>query len=249
MYRADVLEVARVLFSEKGYDATTMQVIADEAELAVGSLYTVFASKEALFNELAREFTQSFRLTLDRIFHEGTDALTMLENFVRVSGEFFQADRAMARLYFDETRMKGFTPANDPHTPSVRDDMQERLVATFNAGRDSGLFQFDDGDAYSLAYALQSLTSAFLGLWLRHPERYPYPASVEPVLAALFQGVLVQTPDRGSTRETGSLLRWPIIGQLPDGARRPADQPGAVADGTSDNAGLRRSSTTGEEND
>ena len=173
----------------------------------------------------------------------------MLENYIRVKREFFKNNRATARLYFDETRMKGFTSASDPHASSVRDDVQERLVATFNAGRDSGLFQFDDGDAYSLAFALQSLTSPFLGFWLRHPERYTYPDCVEPVLAALFQGVLAQTPDSGSTRETGSLLGWPTLGQQPDGARRPADQPGTLADGLSDIAGTHRSPATREESD
>ena len=36
-----------------------------------------------------------------------------------------------------------------------------------------GVFRFDKGDAYSLAFALQNLTNAFLGLSLRHQVRHP----------------------------------------------------------------------------
>jgi TetR/AcrR family transcriptional repressor of mexJK operon len=48
--RARVIEAARRLFLEQGYQATSMQEIADAAELRKASIYHHFADKEALFS-------------------------------------------------------------------------------------------------------------------------------------------------------------------------------------------------------
>jgi len=49
-----VLDAALPLFAEQGYEATSMQAIADAAEVSKPVLYSCFASKEELFAELAR---------------------------------------------------------------------------------------------------------------------------------------------------------------------------------------------------
>ena len=46
--RARILETALTLFRERGYDATTMRAIAEEAGVAVGNAYYYFRSKEHL---------------------------------------------------------------------------------------------------------------------------------------------------------------------------------------------------------
>ena len=51
--RADVLAAARGLFTAKGYTATSMRDIADEAAVSVQTLYDGFGSKAGLFSRLA----------------------------------------------------------------------------------------------------------------------------------------------------------------------------------------------------
>lgn len=59
--RARILAAARKLFDDPGYELTTVRMIAAEAGVAVGSVFTTFASKEDLllaictegFNEIA----------------------------------------------------------------------------------------------------------------------------------------------------------------------------------------------------
>ena len=46
--RARILETALTLFRDRGYDATTMRAIAEEAGVAVGNAYYYFRSKEHL---------------------------------------------------------------------------------------------------------------------------------------------------------------------------------------------------------
>lgn len=50
--RRAVLESARSLFVASGYGATTIQAIADEADVAVQTVYAVFGGKRAILGEL-----------------------------------------------------------------------------------------------------------------------------------------------------------------------------------------------------
>jgi AcrR family transcriptional regulator len=53
--RESILAAARELFWERGFAATTMPLIAEAAELAPGTLYLYFPSKDALYVELLFE--------------------------------------------------------------------------------------------------------------------------------------------------------------------------------------------------
>jgi AcrR family transcriptional regulator len=54
--RATILRVARALFSQRGFDQTTMADIAVEAHMGVGSLYVYFPTKEAIGLTLVEEY-------------------------------------------------------------------------------------------------------------------------------------------------------------------------------------------------
>src|SRR3979411_2376611 len=76
---AAILQSAREVFMEKGYDAATMTEIAARSGTAIGSLYRFFPSKEALadalllqyenhaMNRLAELREQASGMTLDQI--------------------------------------------------------------------------------------------------------------------------------------------------------------------------------------
>ena len=53
--RQIILGEAKRLFAEKGYDNTSMSVLADEIGIPVGSVYTYFDSKEALLDTIVGE--------------------------------------------------------------------------------------------------------------------------------------------------------------------------------------------------
>ncbi len=50
--RMRILDVARKLFAERGFDATTTRDIASEASIAVGTLFNYFTTKEAIAESL-----------------------------------------------------------------------------------------------------------------------------------------------------------------------------------------------------
>ncbi len=62
--RSEILEAAARLFLEQGYEATTVQMIADGSNVAAGTIYLHFASKEAVLAALREAFEAGL---LDRV--------------------------------------------------------------------------------------------------------------------------------------------------------------------------------------
>jgi AcrR family transcriptional regulator len=52
--RQAIIQAARTLFGQHGYQATTLQAIARQAEVSVPTLYVVFGSKAAILSALVR---------------------------------------------------------------------------------------------------------------------------------------------------------------------------------------------------
>ncbi len=62
--RKDIIDAARNVFWESGYDGATMPQIAAQAELAPGTLYLYFPSKDCLYVEL---LTEGYALLSERL--------------------------------------------------------------------------------------------------------------------------------------------------------------------------------------
>lgn len=67
--RAELLALSARLFAERGYVSTTVRDIADAAGILSGSLYHHFDSKEAMVDEILRDF-------LGGLFHTYTDIVS-----------------------------------------------------------------------------------------------------------------------------------------------------------------------------
>jgi AcrR family transcriptional regulator len=79
-----ILEAAERLFCEKGYSNTKIQDIAQAAEVAVGTVYFHFRSKEDLLLQLIDAIAFNVRSTLGEAFRSGSDPVERFENAGRV---------------------------------------------------------------------------------------------------------------------------------------------------------------------
>lgn len=77
--RQSILEAARGVFARNGYETTTVRDIIRETELAAGTFYNYFKSKEEVFHALASSSAARFRPFL-RDVREQTDGF---EAFIR----------------------------------------------------------------------------------------------------------------------------------------------------------------------
>src|SRR5256885_14383145 len=60
-----ILESAANVFAEEGYEAATMEAIAERAETSIGSIYQFFPNKLAVFHALARRYLDRVRELMD----------------------------------------------------------------------------------------------------------------------------------------------------------------------------------------
>ena len=77
-----MLNAARELFIDTGYSKTTMDAIAERAEIGVATVYTYFGNKENLFADLARrdmsELRDEAEVALNVISADPADAVMEL---------------------------------------------------------------------------------------------------------------------------------------------------------------------------
>jgi len=69
--RQQIIVAAKRVFSEKGFNKTTMEDIAKEAELSPGTLYLYFKNKEELYASLSLRILQYLHI---RVTHVNNDA-------------------------------------------------------------------------------------------------------------------------------------------------------------------------------
>ncbi|MEP1143128.1 MAG: TetR/AcrR family transcriptional regulator [Henriciella sp.] len=71
--RKAILDAARVVFARIGYEATNIRDIIRETDLASGTFYNYFKSKEEVFEALADDSVQRFRPLLQRVREQAKD--------------------------------------------------------------------------------------------------------------------------------------------------------------------------------
>ena len=58
--KKEIIQIAMKLFTEKGYDKTSLRDIAKEADIALGLCYHYFDSKQKLFEEAMRTYIEEY---------------------------------------------------------------------------------------------------------------------------------------------------------------------------------------------
>ena len=192
IHRKQILDTALDLFSEKGYHSVSMHEIARQAEFAIGTLYKFFNNKEDLYKALIMEQSEEFHEVMNEAIDISGDEIKRIRNYIKVKGEVFVKNTSMIRLYFAETRGASFNikAGLDADIRKMYDDFLHKLAAVFESGIKKKRFK-RLLDPYYLAVALDSLTNAFLFLWLEDPKRHPYLENVETIMGIFFNNVRV----------------------------------------------------------
>jgi len=190
-HRDEIFAAALDLFSEKGYHNVSMHEIAEKAEFAIGTLYKFFENKEALYKALVMEQADKFHRALTEAIEGARDEIEKIRNYIKAKGKIFRANVSMIRLYFAETRGASFNimAGLDSEIREQYGHFLETLASVFASGMEKKRFK-KIADPYHLAVAIESLTNAFLLLWLEAPDRHPYPEDPDVILNILFKGLV-----------------------------------------------------------
>jgi len=189
--RQEMLAAALDLFAEKGYHNVSMHEIAEKAEFAIGTLYTIFQNKEDLYKALVLEECDKFEEAIGQAIEAPDDDIIKLRNYVQTKGEMFRRNLPFIRLFLAESKGASF---------NIRAGLDEALRKRYYAFMERLASVFENGIAnkrireiappYHLAVALDSVVDAFLLLWMEAPQRHPYPEDPDAILDIFFKGLL-----------------------------------------------------------
>ncbi len=191
--RQEMLSAALELFSEKGFRNVSMLEIAEKSEFAVGTLYKFFRNKDDLYKALLREQADTFDDALGIAIGEPGPEIEKLRSYVKAKGEIFRSNVSVIRLYLAETQGASLDikAGLDSELKDRYEVFLNKLALIFERGMKAKRFR-KIADPYSLAVALDSITNAFLLLWLENPGRHPYPDDPDAILNILFKGLVDQ---------------------------------------------------------
>jgi AcrR family transcriptional regulator len=103
--RQQILETAQRLFAELGYDATSLQMIADEMGLTKAALYYYFPAKADILHEAMLPGIRRLEALLDRAA-EIRGRRARIENLVTGIVDFFVENRHLAVMASNEPAAK-----------------------------------------------------------------------------------------------------------------------------------------------
>lgn len=138
--RDEIMAAAKKAFADKGFHATTIADIAKEAELAYGSVYWYYESKDDLFHRLiaAEEYALRTHVAV-ALAKSGTQfgyAEAPFRASLRATFEFFDANPATAKVLFRDAY--ALDSRFDTHLGGVYerfvDDIEMLIVAAQERG-------------------------------------------------------------------------------------------------------------------
>ncbi|HXE31313.1 MAG TPA: TetR/AcrR family transcriptional regulator [Terriglobales bacterium] len=188
---AEILQAARKVFGEHGFNNATVDLIAAEAGVAKGTIYLYYSSKDQIF---WAALSSRFREMLTRSQREmgaaqGTRA--KIQAGLRVRFEFFRTDEQFLRMYLAEFGRLCGSSGPQPHpVQALYQESAETIAAVLQEGVNSG--ELRPLDTVEAALALMEL--------------------VKGVFAIRFSGVPGQNPDFDGERFVFDLF-WNGVAQ------------------------------------
>jgi len=187
--RERIYQTARMLFLERGFEATTVEQIAEAADVAQATFFNHFPGKNAVLAEMTREVSERVRELIAEQLPRRVSAQTKIRAFGERAGDEVEASLGVARdvlleLFRTSPRPgEAFAYVASAHAAflgivaegqkrgEVRSDydagfLAEMVVGAFNAAA----IQWMNDPRYPLAERLRR-TGVFIGQAIAPPQR------------------------------------------------------------------------------
>jgi AcrR family transcriptional regulator len=127
--RGELLNAALRVFGARGFEQATMDAIAEEAEVAKGTIYLYYPSKQAIYDAAFDQSLSELQRLTDARIEAAPNAKDAVAGFVDVRVRYFQDHRDYYRIYVSEMgrqlsdhapRRNACKPAMDAQTRSLQ---------------------------------------------------------------------------------------------------------------------------------
>jgi AcrR family transcriptional regulator len=186
--REHLVRLAAELFAEKGYQATTVRNIADEAGILSGSLYHHFDSKESIVDEILTSFFDELTAANQAALERGGDPRTVLAALVRICfGTLVPHRAAIMVMQNDWNYLRRFDRFD--YLSRSEEETERIWVGQIAQGQQTGLFR-DDIDP-RLTYRMIRDTIWVAVRWFQPGGRLDAHGLADHYIKVLFDGISV----------------------------------------------------------
>lgn len=154
-----ILEVAARHFREFGYEKTQIEKISKELNVGVGTIYSIFGSKEGLFmghinNVISNAFTE-----IKELIQKIDDPMSKLEVFVNYKFDYYEKNKFLMRDYMENNQffIKNVQRGVENPMKSIYKYVANIIEDFINLPEGN-----NSEDCYLLAHVLDGIISAYI---------------------------------------------------------------------------------------
>lgn len=185
--REQILSIAARLIAKRGYSATTVRDIADEAGILSGSLYHHFSSKEAILQEILRGFMAGLLSRFEEIVAEGGSPHGILDKLIGHAFATIETQPDAVGLYQNELSFLARQPGFEFLVETSK-RIETLWLTQIRDGQDVGVFR-DSLDA-PIAYRFIRDAVWSTVAWYRPGRGHSAQSLTENFLDLLHRGLL-----------------------------------------------------------
>jgi AcrR family transcriptional regulator len=146
--RARILEEASMLFFDRGYEAATLEILADRLSVTKPFLYTYFRNKGDILSAICEVGVQESLDALDRVSEQGADSVDRLRiALAEVAGIII--DRHEYIVVY-QREMKNLDRADEQRIIRLRHEFDLRVARLVEACQRDGFVTLEDATTMSV---------------------------------------------------------------------------------------------------
>lgn len=181
--KQDLLRAGLAVFSQKGFQAATLNEIAQKAGVTRGAIYHHFGSKEELYLALLESASSGSNKALQQAIQEGGTFLEIVTRIIVYTLNLLEEDRQ-----FRQVMTLSLTHDIIQEFSMHRSDAVDQLIMGVSQALQMGIDQGElrqDLDATTAARALIGYQNGLAMLWLANPDAFSV-SKVSDSLAEIF---------------------------------------------------------------
>lgn len=190
--KQNLLVAGLEVFSRKGYTATRVEDIAEQANVTTGAIYHHFGGKSALYIALVEQSdAKANRLALQVVEEGGTPATILRRLLVRLF-QFLEEDkeyRAVVELFMNKTEMVPELAAISEQIPVGRRQLAQFLSNMIKEGIDSGEFRSSISPE-AAALAIVGFMNGMALIWVQDQGHFSIRERADDLVDLFLAGII-----------------------------------------------------------
>lgn len=173
------------LFRSQGFEATTMEQIAETADVAKKTLYNYFPNKASILIEYIQREISDFEPEFQRMIDECGDTRSRISAIWQWMMEWFSRNREFTRLYLST----GMENPLEFQELAIRSSLLKSMTKIIKLGQESGELR-EDIPFDVLARLIYAVWFMVMLGWMGQGDDYPVQFMLESALGLILNGAI-----------------------------------------------------------